>query len=147
MPIGLIIFLIYLAIVIFSRMQRQARKETRDAEKKHGLPDDNEIPFIPGFEKKEVTKTEKGGGKESIENTKIIIDDEIIKASQKNIINQTEETLMANHIKNEIFPEDKSILEDFHEDILVNGIILSELLGLPRAMRPGRQHKRYRIIS
>ena len=147
MPIGLIIFFIYLVIVIFSRMQQQNRRAAQNAEKKLVPPDDREIPFIPGFDKNEDIKPEKRKGRDSTENAKTIIDDEIVKTLQKKSIKQTEELPKADHLKNEIFPENHSILPDFHEDNLINGIVLSELLGLPRALKSEKQLKRFRIIQ
>jgi len=140
MPTGLIIFLIYLAIMIFSRMQQQAKRDARNAQKKANPVKETDITFIPGFEKSGGVKFAKEEKKESVKNAKIMVDNEVERTFRKKDIEKARGILENKKIENKLLPEEEPSLPDFHEDVLVNGIILSELLGLPKALKSGRHN-------
>jgi len=136
MSIGLFIFFLYILIIIFNWIQNQVKKSHNlnqngkstdstnvNQNNKENLPEYNHT-----------TKEASHMGK----NEEIVIDDEVkgfYKPNEKE--NLTIKPLAMEQRKDMVSDsEEDQLFEHLPDNILINGIILSEILAPPRALKP-----------
>jgi len=135
------IFIFYIIISLLSRIGNKKRKSYSLMRKEK----DDSIPVFSEIQNEAGSPEEKTNIKQvdNIEKKdKIIIDDEV-KEFYKDKSEDKEEEVLAEKLKvevedrEEISSDRESGLEIYLSDnILINGIILSEIIALPRALRP-----------
>ena len=135
MSLVLYIFIFYIIISLLSRIGNKKRRSYSLIRKK----EDNSISVFSEIQDKKASSEEKTNIKQvdSIEKKdKIIIDDEVKEYYQ----NKDKEILtdkLAVGDREEITSDQESGLGVYLSDnILINGIIFSEIIALPRALRP-----------
>jgi len=136
MSIGLIVFIIYLAIMVFSRRQQQAKKSSNSMKKERDSLNSNEPTFIPDRIKyvKNINNIEKTNDTEKEEI--ILVDDEIEDFYDKKEIKKSIEKLPVENKEKQNSNKIEVLQPYFHDNPLINGIILSELIALPRSLKP-----------
>jgi len=136
MPIGLIVFIIYLVIMVFSRRQQQAKKSSNSMKKERDSLNSNETTFIPDRTKyvKNINNIEKTNDTEKEEI--ILINDEIKDFYDKKEIKKSTEKLPVEDKEKQNSNKIEVLQPYFHDNPLINGIILSELIALPRSLKP-----------
>lgn len=145
MPIGLIVFIIYLVIMVFSRRQQQARKSSGSIKKEIDSNNYNEMPFIPDRSKTIHAENNDLIKKVPDKSKNSIIDDEVEEMYQEKNIEKSKEITSEKKADSYISEENGALLANFHDDIFINGIIVSELLGLPRALNPHKRRSGYLV--
>jgi len=143
MPIGLIVFIIYLVIMVFSRRQQQARKSSGSIKKEIDSNNYNEMPFIPDRSKTIHAENNDLIKKVTDKSKNNLIDNEVEEFYQKKNIEKSKEIVSEKKADSYISEENRASLANFHDDIFINGIIVSELLGLPRALNPHKRRSGY----
>ena len=143
MPIGLIVFIIYLVIMVFSRRQQQARKSSGSIKKEIDSNNYNEMPFIPDRSKTIHAENNDLIKKVTDKSKNNLIDNEVEEFYQKKNIEKSKEIVSEKKADSDISEENRASLANFHDDIFINGIIVSELLGLPRALNPHKRRSGY----
>jgi len=136
MSIGLIVFIIYLVIMVFSRRQQQAKKSSNSMKKQRNSLNSNELTFIPDRIKyvKNINNIEKTNDTEKEEI--ILINDEIEDFYDKKEIKKSIEKLPVENKEKQNSNKIEVLQPYFHDNPLINGIILSELIALPRSLKP-----------
>jgi len=145
MPIGLIVFILYLVIMVFSRRLQQTRKSSGSIKKEIDSNNYNEMPFIPDRSKKIHVENNDLIIKVPDKSKNSIIDDEVEEMYQEKNIEKSKEITSEKKEDSYISEENGALLANFHDDIFVNGIIVSELLGLPRALNPHKRRSGYLV--
>jgi len=145
MPIGLIVFILYLVIMVFSRRLQQTRKSSGSIKKEIDSNNFNEMPFIPDRSKKIHVENNDLIIKVPDKSKNSIIDDEVEEMYQEKNIEKSKEITSEKKEDSYISEENGALLANFHDDIFVNGIIVSELLGLPRALNPHKRRSGYLV--
>ena len=143
MPIGLIVFIIYLVIMVFSRRQQQARKSSGSIKKEIDSNNYNEMHFIPDRSKTIHAENNDLIKKVTDKSKNNLIDNEVEEFYQKKNIEKSKEIVSEKKADSYISEENRASLANFHDDIFINGIIVSELLGLPRALNPHKRRSGY----
>ena len=144
MPIGFFIFIVYLIFIIFSRLQKQTKKPSNFKKKQRDTLNPEEFPFIPdplkyaenennleindNAEKKEIILPYK-------EVEDLLVKKEIEKSIKKLPVIDQEKYIST---------ENETLYPYFYDNLLIDGIILSELLGLPRALSPYKNRKHHK---
>ena len=132
MSIGLFIFIFYILIILFSWLQNQIKKSSILNQKK------DETIINQATNQDKIKLPEYSDNYENIKDIedkdKIIIDDELI--TNKPLVLDEEE----------VNSKQKSGLREYlSNNIFINGIILSEILAPPRAVKPYK-FKRYKRL-
>ena len=136
MPIGFLVFIAYLIIIVFSRLQKQAKKSSNSMKKERDSLNSNETTFIPDRIKyvKNINNIEKTDDTEKEEI--ILVDDEIKDFYDKKEIKKSTEKLPVEDKEKQNSNKIEVLQPYFHDNPLINGIILSELIALPRSLKP-----------
>jgi len=144
MSIVSFILILYIVIILFNWLQNRANKssvlkkeEEESIDKNYAIPDEAKLPENSN-NIKDANKVEK--------NEEIMIDDEV-----KEFYQQKEKKKLTNKplvmAKEEvIFSEESELSEYLSNNILINGIILSEIIAPPRALKP-YSFKRYKRLG
>ncbi len=143
MSIGLFIFIFYIVIILFNWLLNQAKKShtlNQEDESINSTSVNQDKISLPEYSNniniKDANNVEK--------NEKIIIDDEVREFyEEKETKTFPDKPLIVD--KEEVISKQEGGLREYLPDnILINGIILSEIIALPRALRPYkfRRHKR-----
>lgn len=132
MSIGLFIFIFYILIILFSWLQNQIKKSSILNQKK------DETIINQATNQDKIKLPEYSDNYENIKDIedkdKIIIDDELI--TNKPLVLDEEE----------VNSKQKSGLREYlSNNIFINGIILSEILAPPRAVKPYKFKKYKRL--
>ena len=132
MSIGLFIFIFYILIILFSWLQNQIKKSSILNQKK------DETIINQATNQDKIKLPEYSDNYENIKDIenkdKIIIDDELI--TNKPLVLDEEE----------VNSKQKSGLREYlSNNIFINGVILSEILAPPRAVKPYK-FKRYKRL-
>jgi len=132
MSIGLFIFIFYILIILFSWLQNQIKKSSILNQKK------DETIINQATNQDKIKLPEYSDNYENIKDIedkdKIIIDDELI----------TNRPLVLD--EEEVNSKQKSGLREYlSNNIFINGVILSEILAPPRAVKPYK-FKRYKRL-
>jgi len=135
MPIGLIIFVAYLIIMIFSRFQQQAKIET---ENKKGIKSEFKTDNFAYIPDKKIFR----GKMDEVKTADIIngegispIDDEVISYYQQKDLDKTKEKYKKEEYNHQISLKSDKSFPSISDNNLINGIIFSELIGRPKALR------------
>ena len=134
MSLEFFIFLLYIFIIVFSWIQKQARKSYNlNRDKKtynNGYIDQNDEENIQEYNA--ITKETK----DMKQKEEIIIDEEVKEFyQQKREKNLTRKPLKMEQGK-DILYEESQLVEYLHDNVLIKGIILSEILAPPRVLKP-----------
>jgi len=144
MSIGLFIFIFYIVIILFNWLQNQAKKssalkkeEEESIDKNYAIPDEAKLPENSNTVK-DANNVEK--------NEKIIIDDEVREFyEEKETKTFPDKPLIVD--KEEVISKQEGGLREYLPDnILINGIILSEIIAPPRALKPYK-FRRYKRLG
>jgi len=132
MSIGLFIFIFYILIILFSWLQNQIKKSSILNQKK------DETIINQATNQDKIKLPEYSDNYENIKDIedkdKIIIDDELI--TNKPLVLDEEE----------VNSKQKSGLREYlSNNIFINGVILSEILAPPRAVKPYKFKKYKRL--
>jgi len=132
MSIGLFIFIFYILIILFSWLQNQIKKSSILNQKK------DETIINQATNKDKIKLPEYSDNYENIKDIenkdKIIIDDELI--TNKPLVLDEEDV---------ISKQKSELIEYLSNNIFINGIILSEILAPPRAVKPYKFKKYKRL--
>jgi len=143
MSIGLFIFILYILIILFSWIQNQVKKTHILNQKEKSINStyvNQDNISLPEYSNtiKDANNVEK--------DKKIIIDDEVKEfyeqKENKNLTNKPR----AMDKEEVIFSEESELSEHSSYNILVNGIILSEIIAPPRAVKPYKFKKKNRFV-
>lgn len=143
MSIGLFIFILYILIILFSWIQNQVKKTHILNQKEKSINStyvNQDNISLPEYSNtiKDANNVEK--------DEKIIIDDEVKEFyEQKENKNLTNKPLAMDK-EEVIFSEESELSEHLSYNILVNGIILSEIIAPPRAVKPYKFKKKNRFV-
>lgn len=143
MSIGLFIFILYILIILFSWIQNQVKKTHILNQKEKSINStyvNQDNISLPEYSNtiKDANNVEK--------DKKIIIDDEVKEFyEQKENKNLTNKPLAMDK-EEVIFSEESELSEHLSYNILVNGIILSEIIAPPRAVKPYKFKKKNRFV-
>lgn len=144
MSIGLFIFIFYILIILFSWLQNQIKKSSILNQKK----DETIINQTTNQDK--VKLPEYSDNYENIKDIedkdKIIIDDEVKEFyEQQEIKHLTNKSLVID--EEDVISNQKSGLREYlSNNIFINGIILSEILAPPRAVKPYKFKRKNRFV-
>jgi hypothetical protein len=144
MSIGLFIFIFYILIILFSWLQNQIKKSSILNQKK----DETIINQTTNQDK--VKLPEYSDNYENIKDIedkdKIIIDDEVKEFyEQQEIKHLTNKPLIID--EEDVISNQKSGLREYlSNNIFINGIILSEILAPPRAVKPYKFKRKNRFV-
>jgi hypothetical protein len=132
MSIGLFIFIFYILIILFSWLQNQIKKSSILNQKK------DETIINQATNQDKIKLPEYSDNYENIKDIenkdKIIIDDELI--TNKPLVLDEEDV---------ISKQKSGLIEYLSNNIFINGIILSEILAPPRAVKPYKFKKYKRL--
>lgn len=132
MSIGLFIFIFYILIILFSWLQNQIKKSSILNQKK------DETIINQATNKDKIKLPEYSDNYENIKDIenkdKIIINDELI--TNKPLVLDEEDV---------ISKQKSGLIEYLSNNIFINGIILSEILAPPRAVKPYKFKKYKRL--
>lgn len=143
MSMGLFVFILYILIILFSWIQNQVKKTHILNQKEKSInstyvnQDNISLP--------EYSNTIKDAN--NVEKDKKIINDDEVKEfyEQKESKNLTNKPLAMDK-EEVIFSEESELSEHLSYNILVNGIILSEIIAPPRAVKPYKFKKKNRFV-
>jgi len=145
MPIGFLAFIAYLIIIVFNRLQKQAKKSSNSMKKEEDSLNSYESSFIPD-------KTKYAKNTNDIEETNdtekkeiILVDDEVEGFYNKREIKKPIVKLPDEDKEKQSSTKEEILQPYFYDNPLINGIIFSELIGLPRALRPYKSGRYNRI--
>ena len=144
MSIGLFIFILCILIILFSWIKNKEKKSSVLIQKEEeSIKEDYVI-------RDEVKLPDNSNNFENANNVekdkKIIIDDEVKEFyEQKENKNLTNKTLAMDK-EEVIFSEESELSEHLSYNILVNGIILSEIIAPPRAVKPYKFKRKNRFV-
>jgi len=144
MSIGLFIFIFYILIILFSWLQNQIKKSSILNQKK------DETIINQATNQDKVKLPEYSDNYENIKDIedkdKIIIDDEVKEFyEQQEIKHLTNKPLVID--EEDVISNQKSELREYlSNNIFINGIILSEILAPPRAVKPYKFKRKNRFV-
>jgi hypothetical protein len=144
MSIGLFIFIFYILIILFSWLQNQIKKSSILNQKK------DETIINQATNQDKVKLPEYSDNYENIKDIedkdKIIIDDEVKEFyEQQEIKHLTNKPLVID--KEDFISNQKGGLREYlSNNIFINGIILSEILAPPRAVKPYKFKRKNRFV-
>lgn len=144
MSIGLFIFIFYILIILFSWLQNQIKKSSILNQKK------DETIINQATNQDKVKLPEYSDNYENIKDIedkdKIIIDDEVKEFyEQQEIKHLTNKSLVID--EEDVISNQKSGLREYlSNNIFINGIILSEILAPPRAVKPYKFKRKNRFV-
>ncbi|HBY57974.1 MAG TPA: hypothetical protein DEG96_08995 [Candidatus Atribacteria bacterium] len=147
MSIILFIFLLYILIILFGWLQYRIKlSNISDQQKEESI--DKEIIIQDETKLPEYSSSFKNVDHKEIKD-EIIVDDEVkefYKEEEKKPLDDKPQLIDQKKI---IFDQESELKEYLSNDILVNGIILSEIIAPPRALNPYKfkKYKRWREIS
>jgi len=144
MSIGLFIFIFYILIILFSWLQNQIKKSSILNQKK------DETIINQATNQDKVKLPEYSDNYENIKDIedkdKIIIDDEVKEFyEQQEIKHLTNKPLVID--EEDVISNQKGGLREYlSNNIFINGIILSEILAPPRAVKPYKFKRKNRFV-
>lgn len=144
MSIGLFIFIFYILIILFSWLQNQIKKSSILNQKK------DETIINQATNQDKVKLPEYSDNYENIKDIedkdKIIIDDEVKEFyEQQEIKHLTNKPLVIDE-EDVIYNQKSGLREYLSNNIFINGIILSEILAPPRAVKPYKFKRKNRFV-
>jgi len=144
MSIGLFIFIFYILIILFSWLQNQIKKSSILNQKKE------ETIVNQATNQDKVKLPEYSDNYENIKDIedkdKIIIDDEVKEFyEQQEIKHLTNKPLVIDE-EDFISNQKNELREYLSNNIFINGIILSEILAPPRAVKPYKFKRKNRFV-
>ena len=144
MSIGLFIFIFYILIILFSWLQNQIRKSSILNQNK------DETIVNQATNQDKVKLPEYSDNYENIKDIedkdKIIIDDEVKEFyEQQEIKHLTNKPLVIDE-EDFISNQKNELREYLSNNIFINGIILSEILAPPRAVKPYKFKRKNRFV-
>jgi len=144
MSIGLFIFIFYILIILFSWLQNQIKKSSILNQKK------DETIVNQATNQDKVKLPEYSDNYENIKDIedkdKIIIDDEVKEFyEQQEIKHLTNKPLVIDE-EDFISNQKNELREYLSNNIFINGIILSEILAPPRAVKPYKFKRKNRLV-
>ncbi|NCO23544.1 MAG: hypothetical protein COZ07_03255 [Candidatus Infernicultor aquiphilus] len=144
MSIGLFIFIFYILIILFSWLQNQIKKSSILNQKK------DETIVNQATNQDKVKLPEYSDNYENIKDIedkdKIIIDDEVKEFyEQQEIKHLTNKPLVIDE-EDFISNQKNELREYLSNNIFINGIILSEILAPPRAVKPYKFKRKNRFV-
>ena len=144
MSIGLFIFIFYILIILFSWLQNQIKKSSILNQKK------DETIINQATNQDKVKLPEYSDNYENIKDIedkdKIIIDDEVKEFyEQQEIKHLTNKPLIIDE-EDVIYNQKSGLREYLSNNIFINGIILSEILAPPRAVKPYKFKRKNRFV-
>jgi len=144
MSIGLFIFIFYILIILFSWLQNQIKKSSILNQKK------DETIINQDTNQDKVKLPEYSDNYENIKDIedkdKIIIDDEVKEFyEQQEIKHLTNKPLVIDE-EGFISNQKSGLREYLSNNIFINGIILSEILAPPRAVKPYKFKRKNRFV-
>jgi len=144
MFIGLFIFIFYIIIILFSWLQNQIKKSSILNQKK------DETIVNQATNQDKVKLPEYSDNYENIKDIedkdKIIIDDEVKEFyEQQEIKHLTNKPLVIDE-EDFISNQKNELREYLSNNIFINGIILSEILAPPRAVKPYKFKRKNRFV-
>jgi len=142
--IGLFIFIFYILIILFSWLQNQIKKSSILNQKK------DETIINQATNQDKVKLPEYSDNYENIKDIedkdKIIIDDEVKEFyEQQEIKHLTNKPLIIDE-EDVIYNQKSGLREYLSNNIFINGIILSEILAPPRAVKPYKFKRKNRFV-
>jgi len=142
--IGLFIFIFYILIILFSWLQNQIKKSSILNQKK------DETIINQATNQDKVKLPEYSDNYENIKDIedkdKIIIDDEVKEFyEQQEIKHLTNKPLVIDE-EDVIYNQKSGLREYLSNNIFINGIILSEILAPPRAVKPYKFKRKNRFV-
>jgi len=146
MSYGFLFIFLYIIIIFFGRLlQSQVKKSAVSKQKQEDAVD--AYSFIPDkvkmLENEDVLKKKS----DTEEKNEILVDDEVKNFYNKKVIENLQDNPPAiNEIEHTT--EQKIELKDYlYNHLLVDGIILSEIIALPRALKPYKYKKHSRVAE
>jgi hypothetical protein len=142
--IGLFIFIFYILVILFSWLQNQIKKSSILNQKK------DETIINQATNQDKVKLPEYSDNYENIKDIedkdKIIIDDEVKEFyEQQEIKHLTNKPLIIDE-EDVIYNQKSGLREYLSNNIFINGIILSEILAPPRAVKPYKFKRKNRFV-
>lgn len=144
MSIGLFIFIFYILVILFSWLQNQIKKSSILNQKK------DETIINQATNQDKVKLPEYSDNYENIKDIedkdKIIIDDEVKEFYEQQEIKYLTNKPLVIDEEDVIYNQKSGLREYLSNNIFINGIILSEILAPPRAVKPYKFKRKNRFV-
>jgi hypothetical protein len=142
--IGLFIFIFYILVILFSWLQNQIKKSSILNQKK------DETIINQATNQDKVKLPEYSDNYENIKDIeykdKIIIDDEVKEFYEQQEIKYLTNKPLVIDEEDVIYNQKSGLREYLSNNIFINGIILSEILAPPRAVKPYKFKRKNRFV-